>query len=86
MCANFQSKQTTVTLLTQTCPKMDLELEIHKTNVVIRIGILKKLCGPIFWKNNLDFFGPNLPKNGFWGRNFKNLKVQIWNQHIHDAR
>ena len=51
MCANFQSKQTTVTLLTQTCPKMDLELEIHKTNVVIRIGILKKLCGPIFWKN-----------------------------------
>ena len=23
--------------------------------------------------NNFDFFGPNLPKNGFWGLNFKNL-------------
>ena len=23
--------------------------------------------------NNFDFFGPNLPKTGFWGRNFKNL-------------
>ena len=22
---------------------------------------------------NFDFFGPNLPKNEFWGRNFKNL-------------
>ena len=23
--------------------------------------------------DNFDFFGPNLPKNGFWGRNFENL-------------
>ena len=23
--------------------------------------------------DNFDFLGPNLPKNGFWGRNFKNL-------------
>ena len=23
--------------------------------------------------DNFDFFDPNLPKNGFWGRNFKNL-------------
>ena len=23
--------------------------------------------------NNFDILGPNLPKNGFWGRNFKNL-------------
>ena len=23
--------------------------------------------------NNFDFMGPNLPKNGFWGGNFKNL-------------
>ena len=22
--------------------------------------------------NNFDFLDPNLPKNGFWGRNFKN--------------
>ena len=25
--------------------------------------------------DNSDFFEPNLPKNGFWGRNFKNLSV-----------
>ena len=23
--------------------------------------------------DNIDFLGPNLPKNGFWCRNFKNL-------------
>ena len=42
---------------------MDLGLKIQKTNVGIRISIL----------DNFDFFGPNLPENGFWGRNFKNL-------------
>ena len=25
--------------------------------------------------DNFEFFGPNLPKNGFWGQNFKNLSV-----------
>ena len=25
--------------------------------------------------DNFDFLGPNLHKNGFWGRNFKNLSV-----------
>ena len=25
--------------------------------------------------NNIDFLGPNLPKNGFWGCNFKNLSL-----------
>ena len=25
--------------------------------------------------NNFDFLGPNLTKNGFWGRNFKNLSL-----------
>ena len=28
-------------------------------------------------KDNFDFFGPNLPKNGFWGRNFKNLNPYL---------
>ena len=23
--------------------------------------------------DNFDFFGPNFPRNGFWGLNFKNL-------------
>ena len=26
---------------------------------------------------NFDFFGPNLPKNGFWGRSFKNLSPDL---------
>ena len=25
--------------------------------------------------DNFEFVGPNLPKNGFWGRNFKNLSL-----------
>ena len=25
--------------------------------------------------DNFEFLGPNLPKNGFWGRNFKTLSL-----------
>ena len=25
--------------------------------------------------DNFDFYDPNFPRNGFWGRNFKNLTV-----------
>ena len=44
---------------------MDLGSEIEKANVGIRISIVKKT-------GNFDFFDPNLLKNEFWGRNFKN--------------
>ena len=27
--------------------------------------------------DNFDFFGPNLPKNELWGRNFKNLSSDL---------
>ena len=27
--------------------------------------------------NNFDIFGPSLSKNGFWGRNFKNLSLNL---------
>ena len=27
--------------------------------------------------DNFEFVGPNLPKNGFWGRNFKNLSLDL---------
>ena len=27
--------------------------------------------------DNFEFLGPNLPKNGFWGRNFKNLSLHL---------
>ena len=76
MCTNFQAKQTTLTFLAQICPKMDLGLEIQKTNVGIRISIIKLPCVPVFRKKGqLWHFRPNLPKNRFWGRNFKNLSL-----------
>ena len=53
---------------------MDLGFEIQKVNVRIRISILEIPCVPIHrQKNNFDFFGPNLTKNGFWDQNFKNM-------------
>ena len=27
--------------------------------------------------DKFEFLGPNLPKNGFWGRNFKNLSLDL---------
>ena len=43
---------------------MDLDLEFQKTNVGIKINILKILYVPIFrQKNNFYIFGQNLPKN-----------------------
>ena len=51
MCANFKAKRTTLTFLAQIWPKRNLELEIHKTNVGIRISILKIPCVPIFRQN-----------------------------------
>ena len=55
-------------------PKMDLGLEVEKTNVGTRISILNiSVCQFSVKMGNFDFFGPNLPKNEFWSRNFKNL-------------
>ena len=71
MCANFQLKQTTLTHLAQICPKRKLGFQIQKTNVGIRIRILEIPCVPIF----RQFLGPNLPKNEFWGQNFKNQSL-----------
>ena len=27
--------------------------------------------------DNFDFLGPNFPKNGFWGRNFESLRLDL---------
>ena len=57
---------------------MDLGFEIQKTNVGIKISILEyHMCQ--FWgkTDNFDFFGRNLPKNGFWDRNFKTLSPDL---------
>ena len=51
MRANFQAKWIALTSLAQICPKIDLGLEIQKTNVGIRISILEIPCVPIFRQN-----------------------------------
>ena len=51
MCANFQVKRTTLTFLVQIFPKMDLRLEIQKTNAGITISIIGISCVPIFTQN-----------------------------------
>ena len=59
MCANFQAKQTTLTFLDQSCPKMDLGLEIQEANAEIRISILEISCVLIFRQNRqLQLFRP----------------------------
>ena len=110
MCTNFETKRTTLNFWNQICSKMDLGSEIQKTNVGIRISIVKIPFVPIFRKNgqlwlfrpkfaqkwilesnfknpwdtmctnfptkfNFEFLGPNLPKDIFLGRNFKNLSL-----------
>ena len=53
-------------------------MEIQETNVGKRISILEIQCVPIFGQNrNFVFLGPNLPKNGFWEVNFKNLSLGL---------
>ena len=67
MCVNFQAKQTALTLLSQTCPKLDLGLKIQKTNAGIQISIFEILCLPTltFW--------PKFAQKWIWGRNFESL-------------
>ena len=76
MCTNFKLKRTTLTFLGQICPTRKLGFQILETNFGIRISILEIPCVPISDKvGNFEFLGPNLPKNGFWGCNFKNLSL-----------
>ena len=78
MCTNFQFKRATLTFLAQICPKRKLGFEIQETNVGIRISILEIQWVPIFRQNgHFEFLGPNLPKNRFWGWNFKNLSPDL---------
>ena len=71
MRANFQEKQTALTLLSQTCPKMDLRLESQETNAA-SASSKYSLCQFDF--NNFDFFDTNLSKNRFWDQNFEKLR------------
>ena len=86
MCANFQLKRITLTFLAQIWPKRRLGFEIQKTNVGIRINILKIRCVLIFRQNGqLSIFGPNFyPKMDF-GLEISKILVLIRNQHPWDA-
>ena len=54
--------------------QFQIGFEIQKTNVGIRISILENTICTNFQKwTTFEFLGPNLPKNGFWGRSFKIL-------------
>ena len=56
VCANFQAKQIALTFSDPISLKMDLGLDIQKTNVGIRIIILKILCQFSGKTNNFEFF------------------------------
>ena len=76
MCANFQQKWITLTFLAQICPKIDLGLEIQKTNVERGISILEILFVPIFkQKKKLFLFRPKFAQDRFWDQNFRNLSL-----------
>ena len=52
---------------------MDLGFEIQETNVGIGISTLEyHVCRFSSKTDNFDFFGPNLPKNGFRVGNSEN--------------
>ena len=75
MCANFKVKWTTLIFLTQICPKRNLELEIQKTNVGIRLSILEIPCVPIFRQNaQLWLFWPKFNQKWVLGSEFQKSK------------
>ena len=71
MCANIQAKQTALTFLSQTSPKLDLGLEIQETNVA-SASSKYSVCQ---FSGKTDNFDPNLPKNRFWSQNFEKLRA-----------
>ena len=75
VCSNFQSKQRALTSSAQIWPKMDLGLEIQKTNVAIRISILEIICMPIFRQNRqLWLFRPKFAQKWILGLEFQKSK------------
>ena len=83
VCAKFQTKQIILTFSVQICQKMDLGLAIQKTNVGIRIGIIKMPCVPIFTKNEqVWLFRPKFAQKGV---KISKIGIRIWNLHTWDA-
>ena len=76
MCTIFQTKRTSLTFWAQICLKMDFRVKISKTYVWTRNQHpWDTMCTNFQRKQRTLNFGPKLPKNGFWGRNFKNLNL-----------
>ena len=69
MRGNFQPKRATLSLTAQICPKMDLSPDAESAPPRYYVH---HFSGKI---DNCDFFGPNLPKNGFWGWNFEKISL-----------
>ena len=56
--------------------KWILRSQFQKSKSGFEIKILEILGAPIFRQNgHFEFLVPNLPENGFWGGNFKNLSL-----------
>ena len=73
---------------------MELELEIQKTNVGIKITILEILYVPIFRQNkHFLLFRPKFPQKLILGSEFQKQclqdseseSVQVQNQHLQDS-
>ena len=64
-----------MTFLAQFCPKRNSKLEIHKTNVGLRISILNILSVPIFsYNGQLWLFWPEFAQNWILGSKFQTSK------------
>ena len=71
MCANFQLKRTTLTSVAQICQKMDLWLEIQKTNAGLRISIVKMRANFQEKWATLTFWAQICPKMDFGAKILK---------------
>ena len=75
-CTKFQAKQITLTLPVQIYLEMDLGMAIQKTNVGIRISIVKMPCKPIFRKKKkkLRLFRQKFAQKWVLGSEFEKSK------------
>ena len=77
MCANFLTKQATLTFPAQICPKIDLASELQKSNSGFGISTSKIPCVLIFSQNGqLWIFGLNLGKLSNYMRYFGSNNVE----------
>ena len=74
VCASFQAKQTAFTFSAQIGRNVDLELEIQKTIVGMRISILDITCVPMFSLNatTLNISAQSFPEKDLWFETEKN--------------